>query len=117
MDDLFGDADPNTELLAAPGPVGPRQNVVVGMASWADPSLVKSKRFYPKGHSAPEKMLRYYASQFPMVEVDSSFFAMRSGSSARPTTSGSISSRSGYSPAIRRHPTSSRRTSSRRCRR
>lgn len=82
MDDLFGDADPNTELLAAPGPVGPRQNVVVGMASWADPSLVKSKRFYPKGHSAQEKMLRYYASQFPMVEVDSSFFAMPTASNA-----------------------------------
>lgn len=82
MDDLFGGADPNIELLAAPGPVGPRQNVVVGMASWADPSLVKSKRFYPKGHSAPEKMLRYYASQFPMVEVDSSFFAMPTASNA-----------------------------------
>jgi uncharacterized protein YecE (DUF72 family) len=44
--------------------------------------LVKSKRFYPKGHSAAEKMLRYYASQFPMVEVDSSFFAMPSASNA-----------------------------------
>lgn len=82
MDDLFGDADPNIALLAAPKAVGPRQNVVVGMASWADPSLVKSKRFYPKGHSAPEKMLRYYASQFPMVEVDSSFFAMPTASNA-----------------------------------
>lgn len=80
MDDLFGDADPN--VLAAPGPVGPKKNIVVGMASWADPSLVKSKRFYPKGHSAAEKMLRYYASQFPMVEVDSSFFAMPTASNA-----------------------------------
>ncbi len=82
MDDLFGDADPKDVLLAARGPVGPRQNVVVGMASWADPSLVKSKAFYPKGHSSSEKMLRYYASQFPMVEVDSSFFAMPSASNA-----------------------------------
>lgn len=81
MDDLFGDADPNI-AKGAPGAVGPRQNVVVGMASWADPSLMKSKRFYPKGHSAPEKMLRYYATQFPMVEVDSSFFAMPTPSNA-----------------------------------
>lgn len=82
MEELFGDTDPN--LLTGPGPVGPRKNVVVGMASWADPSLVKSKRFYPKGHTAAEKMRRYYASQFTMVEVDSSFFAMPTVAAAHP---------------------------------
>lgn len=82
MHDLFDDAPAGVDALQATGPVGPRRNVVVGMASWTDPSLIKSKAFYPKGHSTAEKMLRYYASQFPMVEVDSSFFAMPSASNA-----------------------------------
>lgn len=82
MDDLFADAEAAALGPAATKATGPRQNIVVGMASWADPSLVKSKRFYPKGHSSGERMLRYYASQFPMVEVDSSFFAMPSASNA-----------------------------------
>lgn len=66
----------------AAGPVGPRRNVVVGTASWTDPSLIKTKAFYPKGCSSSEARLRYYASQFPMVEVDSSFFAMPSAANA-----------------------------------
>ena len=60
----------------APGPVGRRHNVLVGTCSWTDPSLIKSKAFYPRGCSSSEQRLRYYASQFPLVEVDSSFFAM-----------------------------------------
>jgi len=81
MDDLFAD-ETLTTVSAAARPVGPRQNVMVGMASWTDPSLIKSKAFYPKGHSTAERMLRYYASQFPMVEVDSSYFALPSASNA-----------------------------------
>jgi uncharacterized protein YecE (DUF72 family) len=45
---------------------------------WTDPSLIKSKAFYPKGCNAAEARLRFYASQFPVVEVDSSYFAMPS---------------------------------------
>lgn len=83
MDDLFGEAEAAPAIDgAAVRPTGPRQNIMVGMASWTDPSLIKSKAFYPKGHSTSEKMLRYYSSQFPMVEVDSSFFAMPSASNA-----------------------------------
>lgn len=49
--------------------------IQVGTASWTDQSLIQSGRFYPKGASAEER-LRYYASQFPMVEVDSSYYAL-----------------------------------------
>lgn len=76
MDDLFPESLDVPAPASGPAAVGPRRNVMVGMASWTDPSLIKSKAFYPKGHSTAEKMLRYYASQFPMVEVDSGFFAM-----------------------------------------
>lgn len=50
----------------------------VGTASWADPELVKSGLFYPKTAKSPEERLRFYASQFSMVEVDSSYYAMPS---------------------------------------
>lgn len=48
--------------------------VRVGTASWTDPTLVKSGRFYPSGTTTAEARLRYYASQFPIVEVDSSYY-------------------------------------------
>jgi uncharacterized protein YecE (DUF72 family) len=48
--------------------------VRIGTASWTDPTLVKSSRFYPPGTSTAEARLRYYASQFPIVEVDSSYY-------------------------------------------
>lgn len=59
-----------------PAPVGRRGNIRVGTCSWTDPSLIKSKAFYPRGCSTAEARLAHYASQFPIVEVDSSFFAM-----------------------------------------
>lgn len=56
--------------------------IQVGTASWTDKSLVDSRRFYPKGCSSAEERLRYYASQFPMVEVDSSYYALPSSRNA-----------------------------------
>ncbi|TDK26203.1 DUF72 domain-containing protein [Luteimonas aestuarii] len=56
--------------------------ILVGTASWTDPSLIKSKLFYPKDAKTPEDRLRYYASRFPLVEVDSSYYAMPSASNS-----------------------------------
>ena len=50
--------------------------VLVGTASWTDKTLIASKRFYPKEATSAEARLRYYASRFPLVEVDSSYYAM-----------------------------------------
>ena len=36
-------------------------NIRVGTASWTDPSLIKSKKFYPRGCNSAEERLRYYA--------------------------------------------------------
>ena len=66
----------------APEAVPTRRDVLVGTCSWSDPSLIKSKRFYPRGFGTAEKRLAYYASQFPIVEVDSSFFAMPSAANS-----------------------------------
>jgi uncharacterized protein YecE (DUF72 family) len=50
--------------------------VLVGTASWSDKSLVQSKKFYPPDVKTPEGRLRHYATQFPVVEVDTSYYAI-----------------------------------------
>jgi uncharacterized protein YecE (DUF72 family) len=57
--------------------------VLVGTASWTDKTLIASKKFYPKGCSTAEARLRFYASQFPLVEVDSSYYAMPAPATAQ----------------------------------
>ena len=57
-------------------------NVLVGTASWTEPTLIKSGRFYPPEAKSAEDRLRFYAGQFPVVEVDSSFYAMPSFNNA-----------------------------------
>jgi len=57
--------------------------ILVGTSSWTDKSLVACARFYPKEARSAEARLRYYASQFPLVEVDSSYYAMPSASTAQ----------------------------------
>jgi uncharacterized protein YecE (DUF72 family) len=47
----------------------------VGTASWTDRTLIEAG-WYPPEANTPEKRLRYYASQFPLVEVDSAYYAL-----------------------------------------
>jgi uncharacterized protein YecE (DUF72 family) len=47
----------------------------VGTAGWTDKTLIDSG-WYPPEESNPEKRLRYYATQFPLVEVDSVYYAL-----------------------------------------
>lgn len=68
---------------------------LVGTASWAEKTLIDCKRFYPPGVSSAEGRLRYYASIFPVVEVDSSYCGsphrpwFRTGRHVPPSTSSS----------------------------
>lgn len=48
--------------------------ILVGTASWTDKSLLESG-WYPKEANNPDERLRYYASQFPLVEVDATYYA------------------------------------------
>jgi uncharacterized protein YecE (DUF72 family) len=48
----------------------------VGTASWTDPTLTNSGRFYPDSARSAEARLQFYASQFDIVEVDSSYYAL-----------------------------------------
>src|SRR6478609_4883581 len=50
--------------------------IKVGSASWTDKTLIECGRFYPKEAKSADARLRYYATQFPVVEVDSSYYGM-----------------------------------------
>ncbi|MGI8549483.1 MAG: DUF72 domain-containing protein [Dehalococcoidia bacterium] len=52
--------------------------ILVGTASWTDKSLIQSGRFYPAEAKTPEARLQFYASEFPLVEVDSSYYGLPS---------------------------------------
>jgi uncharacterized protein YecE (DUF72 family) len=49
--------------------------IEVGTASWTDRTLIESG-WYPPEANTPEKRLRYYARQFPLVEVDATYYAL-----------------------------------------
>jgi uncharacterized protein YecE (DUF72 family) len=58
-------------------------NILIGTASWTDKTLIDCGRFYPKECKSAEARLRYYATQFPIVEVDSSYYGMPAPSNAQ----------------------------------
>lgn len=64
------------EPIIVDAPNGAKHEIRVGTASWTDPTIVKGGVFYPRGTSSSEGRLRYYASQFPVVEVDSSYYSL-----------------------------------------
>ncbi|HST29693.1 MAG TPA: DUF72 domain-containing protein, partial [Chthoniobacterales bacterium] len=47
--------------------------ILIGTASWSDPGFVQ--RWYPKKMPAHER-LAWYAQQFEMVEVNSTFYSV-----------------------------------------
>ena len=48
----------------------------VGISSWTEPTLIKAGTFYPPDATTAEDRLRFYATKFPIVEVDSTFYAI-----------------------------------------
>ena len=56
--------------------------VRVGTASWTDATLIASG-WYPPQADTPEKRLRYYARQFPLVEVDATYYALPAAATAQ----------------------------------
>ena len=62
---------------AARRPLNVEQATVrIGTASWTDPTMVEPGVFYPPDADNPEERLRYYADQFPIVEVDATYYAL-----------------------------------------
>ncbi len=48
----------------------------IGITSWTEPTLIAGGHFYPLWAHSAEARLQYYASQFPIVEVDSSYYGL-----------------------------------------
>jgi uncharacterized protein YecE (DUF72 family) len=51
-------------------------DILIGISSWTEKTLIDSGRFYPETARTSEARLRYYATQFPIVEVDSTYYAI-----------------------------------------
>jgi len=47
----------------------------IGTASWTDRTLIESG-WYPREASTPAERLKFYASRFPLVEVDATYYAL-----------------------------------------
>jgi uncharacterized protein YecE (DUF72 family) len=58
-----------------------RGSILVGTASWTDKTLLASG-WYPDEADTPEKRLAHYATQFPLVEVDSTYYSPPAESTA-----------------------------------
>src|SRR6201997_3528799 len=57
--------------------------VRVGTASWTDRTLIEAG-WYPPEANNPEKRLRYYARQFPLVEGDATYYALPAEQAEQP---------------------------------
>jgi uncharacterized protein YecE (DUF72 family) len=66
------DAVPRTPAAAPRG----SHRVLVGTAGWTDKTLTARGVFYPPAASSAEARLRYYATRFPLVEVDATYYAL-----------------------------------------
>lgn len=54
----------------------------IGTASWTDPTMTARGVFYPDAAETAEERLAYYASRFPLVEVDATYYALPSARTA-----------------------------------
>jgi uncharacterized protein YecE (DUF72 family) len=69
-----GPADVAAEPIAA----GEGRTIRIGTASWTDPTMTAAGVFYPSGADSAEERLQYYASRFPVVEVDATYYSLPS---------------------------------------
>jgi uncharacterized protein YecE (DUF72 family) len=66
---LFTNESPAWKLFRSRG-------IRVGTASWTDKSLLEPGLFYPRGMSSAADRLSFYAENFPLVEVDATYYAL-----------------------------------------
>jgi uncharacterized protein YecE (DUF72 family) len=64
------------EAAVEPISAGDGSSIRVGTASWTDPTMTAAGVFYPAGADTAEERLSYYASRFPLVEVDATYYSL-----------------------------------------
>lgn len=62
------------QALGAPAWTG-EHTVLTGSCSWTDRTLTEESDWYPGKTMSAEERLRYYAAQFPLTEIDSTYYA------------------------------------------
>src|SRR5687768_10836168 len=65
-----------TDVAANPLALKGGGTVRIGTASWTDPTMTASGVFYPTGADSAEERLQFYASRFPLVEVDATYYSL-----------------------------------------
>ncbi len=66
------------DAATEPIELAPDHRIRVGTASWTDPTMTAAGVFYPSDADSAEERLAYYASRFPVVEVDATYYALPS---------------------------------------
>lgn len=51
------------------------RGLLIGTCSWTDRTLIEAGTFYPSKDMSAEERLRFYASEFPIAEVDATYYA------------------------------------------
>ena len=72
--DLSGASSDERPALGPTVALGGTTRALVGTCSWADNTLVKDTDWYPKRSMKAAERLAFYASTFPIVEVDSTYY-------------------------------------------
>jgi uncharacterized protein YecE (DUF72 family) len=57
--------------------------VLCGTCSWTDKTLVQETEWYPRRTMSAEERLRFYAGEFPLTEIDSTYYAPPAEQQAR----------------------------------
>ena len=68
--------DGPTDVAADPLELKGGGTIRIGTASWTDPTMTASGVFYPSGADSAEERLQFYASRFPLVEVDATYYSL-----------------------------------------
>jgi uncharacterized protein YecE (DUF72 family) len=69
-------AEPIGDAAAEPLKAAGDHQILIGTASWTDPTMTVPGVFYPRGADSAEERLQFYAGRFPLVEVDSTYYAL-----------------------------------------
>ena len=70
--------DGSDDVAANPFAAPNGGTIRIGTASWTDPTMTAAGVFYPSGADSAEERLQYYASRFPLVEVDATYYSLPS---------------------------------------
>ena len=71
------------DIIGEPLTRGGDHEIRIGTASWTDPTMVRANVFYPRGKSSAKERLKFYSSQFSVVEVDGTYYAFPERSTAQ----------------------------------